>query len=148
MNVEHTLTNRLQDATIELSMGLYTVRFHDEAVLDVNQMRRVESARRELLADGKGPVLVLIPSNAALVEQEALAWLGSEEAMHNVSARAVVVPSSIAVLRDRIRWALFRPTVPFRIFRNPQVAKGWALDQWYDKQIGLEIDSFEQDGII
>jgi hypothetical protein len=138
----------LQDATIELSMGLYTVRFHEEAVLDVNQMKRVETARRELLSDDRGPVLVLIPRNAALVEQEALAWLGSEEAMLNVSARAVVVPSSITVLKDRIRWALFRPSVPFRIFRNPQIAKGWALDQWYDKQIGMEIDSFEKEGVI
>ena len=146
--MEHTLTTKLQDATIELSMGLYTVRFHEEAVLDVNQMKRVEVARRELLSDDRGPVLVLIPSNAALVEQEALAWLGSEEAMQNVSARAVVVPSSITVLRDRIRWALFRPSVPFRVFRNAQIAKGWTLDQWYDKQIGMEIDSFEKDGII
>ena len=146
--MEHTLTTKLQDATIELSMGLYTVRFHEEAVLDVNQMKRVEVARRELLSDDRGPVLVLIPSNAALVEQEALAWLGSEEAMQNVSARAVVVPSSITVLRDRIRWALFRPSVPFRVFRNAQIAKGWALDQWYDKQIGMEIDYFEKDGII
>jgi hypothetical protein len=146
--MEHKLTTTLQDATIELSMGLYTVRFHDEAVLDVNQMKRVEAARRELLPDGSGPVLVLIPSNAALLEHDALAWLGSEEAMLDVSARAVVVPSSLTVLRDRIRWALFRPTVPYRVFRNPQVAKGWALDQWYDKQIGLEIDSFEKDGII
>ena len=146
--MEQTLTTKLQDATIELSMGLYTVRFHEEAGLDVNQMKRVEAARRELLSDDRGPVLVLIPSNAALVEQEALAWLGSEEAMQNVSARAVVVPSSITVLRDRIRWALFRPSVPFRVFRNAQIAKGWALDQWYDKQIGMEIDSFEKDGII
>ena len=129
-------------------MGLYTVRFHEEAVLDVNQMKRVETARRELLSDDRGPVLVLIPRNAALVEQEALAWLGSEEAMLNVSARAVVVPSSITVLKDRIRWALFRPSVPFRIFRNPQIAKGLALDQWYDKQIGMEIDSFEKEGVI
>ena len=146
--MEHTLTSKLQDATIELSMGLYTVRFHEEAVLDVNQMKRVETARRELLSDDRGPVLVLIPRNAALVEQEALAWFGSEEAMLNVSARAVVVPSSITVLKDRIRWALFRPSVPFRIFRNPQIAKGWALDQWYDKQIGMEIDSFEKEGVI
>jgi hypothetical protein len=74
--MEHTLTTKLQDATIELSMGLYTVRFHEEAVLDLNQMKRVEQARRELLADDRGPVLVLIPRNAALVEHEALAWLG------------------------------------------------------------------------
>ena len=124
--MEHTLSTQVHDARIELSMGLYTIRFADEAVLDVNQMQRVEVARRQLVEGGVGPVLVLIPRNAALVEQEALAWLGSEEAMLDVPARAVVVPSSIQVLRDRIRWALFRPAIPFRVFRNPQVAKGWV----------------------
>ena len=146
--MEHTLSTKVHDARIELSMGLYTIRFADEAVLDVNQMKRVEAARRQLVEGGVGPVLVLIPRNAALVEQEALAWLGSEEAMLDVPARAVVVPSSIQVLRDRIRWALFRPAVPFRVFRNPQVAKGWVLDQWYDSQIGKEIDAFESEGLI
>lgn len=146
--MEHTLSTQAHDATIELSMGLYTVRFAEQAVLDLNQMKRVEQARRELVLGGIGPVLVLIPRNAALVEQEALAWLGSQEAMLDVPARAVVVPSSIHVLRDRIRWALFKPAVPFRVFRNPQVAKGWVLDTWYDKQVGAEIDSFESEGLI
>ncbi len=146
--MEHTLSTQIHDARIELSMGLYTIRFADAAVLDVNQMKRVEAARRQLIEGVVGPVLVLIPRNAALVEQEALAWLGSEEAMMDIPARAVVVPSSIQVLRDRIRWALFKPTVRFRVFRNPQVAKGWVLDQWYDSQIGKEIDAFESEGLI
>ncbi len=140
--MQHTLSISLQEATIEFSMGLYTVRFHAEAVLDLNQVMRVEEARRDLLPGGTGPVLVLIPKNVALVEQEALAWMGTESAMQGVPARAVVVPSSIQVLRDQIRWALFKPAVPFRIFRNPQVAKGWALDTWYDQQVGQEIDAF------
>lgn len=146
--MEHLLSTQVQDATIELAMGLYTVRFHESAVLDLNQMKRVESARRELLEGGVGPVLVLIPRNAALVEREALEWLGSTEAMLDVPARAVVVPSSIQVLKDKIRWALFQPSVPFRVFRNPQVAKGWAMDQWYDAQIGTEIDALESEGLI
>ncbi|MDA0913227.1 MAG: hypothetical protein O2818_07605 [Bacteroidetes bacterium] len=146
--MEHTLSTQVQDATIELSMGLYTIRFTDEAVLDLEQMKRVEQARRDLIEGGVGPVLVVIPRNAALVDQEALAWLGSEESMLDVPARAVVVPSSIQALRDRIRWALFKPAVPFRVFGNPQVAKGWVLDQWYDAQVGAEIDSFESDGLI
>ncbi len=146
--MEHTLAAQVHDATIELSMGLYTIRFAAEAFLDLNQMKRVEQARRELLEGGVGPVLVLIPKNAALVEQEALAWLGSDEAMLDVPARAVVVPSSIQVLRDKIRWALFKPSVAFRVFRNPQVAKGWVLDEWYTTQVGAEIDAFESEGLI
>lgn len=140
--MNHTLSTKLQEATIELSMGLYTVNFHADSVLDLNHVKRVEEARRELVRGGEGPVLVVIPKNVALVEQEALAWMGSLEAMEGVAARAIVVPSSIQVLRDRIRWALFKPAIPFRVFRNPQVAKGWVLDTWYDDQIGLEVDTF------
>jgi len=140
--MDHILSTKLQEASIELSMGLYTIEFHAESVLDLNHVKRVEEARRELVRGGEGPVLVLIPKNIALVEQEALAWLGSSEAMEGVPARAIVVPSSIQVLRDRIRWALFKPSVPFRVFRNRQVAKGWLLDTWYDDQIGSEVDAF------
>lgn len=140
--MNHTLSTKLQEATIELSMGLYTVHFHADSVLDLNHVKRVEEARRELVRGGEGPVLVVIPKNVALVEQEALAWMGSLEAMEGVAARAIVVPSSIQVLRDRIRWALFKPAIPFRVFRNPQVAKGWVLDTWYDDQIGQEVDTF------
>jgi thiamine pyrophosphate-dependent acetolactate synthase large subunit-like protein len=140
--MNHTLSTKLQEATIELSMGLYTVNFHADSVLDLNHVKRVEEARRELVRGGEGPVLVVIPKNVALVEQEALAWMGSLEAMEGVAARAIVVPSSIQVLRDRIRWALFKPAIPFRVFRNPQVAKGWVLDTWYDNQIGQEVDTF------
>ena len=37
--MEHTLSTQVHDARIELSMGLYTIRFADEAVLDLNQMK-------------------------------------------------------------------------------------------------------------
>ena len=98
-----TLQIQLPAATIELSMGLFVVRYRPDVVLDLAQAQRVEAARRELLPEADNPVLVLIPSTIALVDQEALVWLSSEEAMENVPARAVVVPSSIQVLRDRIR---------------------------------------------
>lgn len=137
-----TLQIQLPAATIELSMGLFVVRYRPDVVLDLAQAQRVEAARRELLPEAENPVLVLIPSTIALVDQEALVWLSSEEAMEDVPARAVVVPSSIQVLRDRIRWALFRPAIPFRVFRNPQVAKSWVLDSWYEQRLGHEIDAF------
>lgn len=132
---------QLPAATIDFSMGLFTVRYRPDVVLDLAQAKRVERARSELLPDGNHPVLVLIPPNAALVDQEALVWMSSSEAMKGVPARALVVPSSIQVLRDRIRWALFRPAIPFRVFRNAQVAKSWVLDAWYEGHLGEEIDA-------
>lgn len=140
--MQPTLQIQLPAATIELSMGLFVVRFRPDVVLDLAQAQRVEAARRELLPDADNPVLVLIPSGIALVDQEALEWMSSDEAMEGVPSRAVVVPSSIQVLRDRIRWALFRPAIAFRVFRNPQVAKSWVLDSWYEQSLGHEIDAF------
>jgi hypothetical protein len=137
-----TLQIQLPAATIELTMGLFVVRYRADVVLDLAQAKRVEAARRELLPEADNPVLVLIPSTIALVDQDALVWLSSPQAMEGVPARAVVVPSSIQVLRDRIRWALFRPAIPFRVFRNPQVAKSWVLDSWYEQRLGHEIDAF------
>jgi hypothetical protein len=137
-----TLQIQLPAATIELSMGLFVVKFREDMVLDLSQAQRVEMARRELLPDADNPVLVLIPVGIALVDQEALIWMSSDEAMKGVPARAIVVPSSIQVLRDRIRWALFRPAIPFRVFRNTQIAKSWVLDAWYEQRLGQEIDAF------
>jgi hypothetical protein len=39
--MNHTLSTKLQEATIELSMGLYTVNFHADSVLDLNHVKRV-----------------------------------------------------------------------------------------------------------
>lgn len=124
-------------------MGLFVISFKPDVVVDQVQAQRAEMARRELLPGSEGPVLVIIPRDAALVEREALEWWGSKDAMKGVAARAVVVPSSIDVLRDRIRWALFRPSVNYRAFRNPQIAKGWVLNTWYEESVGEVIDAMD-----
>jgi hypothetical protein len=141
--MQPTLVTEVSGATIELSMGLYTVRFHPETVLDVEAVQRIERARRAVLPGVEGPVLMVVAVTAVEVDREALEWLGSEEGMAGVPARAVVVPSTIHVVKDRIRWALFRPAVAFRVFRNAQVAKGWVLDAWYDRTVGREIDALD-----
>jgi hypothetical protein len=51
-----------------------------------------------------------------------------------VVARAVVVPSGLTALRHHIRWVFFSSDIPFRVFRNPQVAKGWLIDCWLQHQ--------------
>jgi len=128
---EHSLISKNSLADIEVSMGMSIVSYHAGSMIDLGCVMRIEGDRRELA--NSGPVLHIIPADSPLVEQEALKWLGSDEAMQDVVARAVVVPSNLAVLQDKIRWVLFRQSVPFRIFRNPQVAKGWLIDVWYEE---------------
>jgi hypothetical protein len=128
---EHALISKHNLADIEVSMGMCVVNYHAGAMIDLGCVMRTEGDRKEL--SNSGPVLHIIPADSPLVEQEALKWLGSDDAMCDVIARAIVVPSNLAVLQDKIRWALFRPSVAFRIFRNPQVAKGWLIDVWYEE---------------
>ena len=134
---EHALISKHSQADIELSMGMCIVNYRAGSMIDLACVMRTEDDRKEL--SNSGPVLHIIPPDTPLVEQDALKWLGSDQAMKGVVARAVVVPSNLAVIQDKIRWALFRPSVPFRIFRNAQVAKGWLIDVWYSKMAEEEI---------
>jgi hypothetical protein len=133
---EHALISKHSQAEIELSMGMCIVKYRAGSMIDLACVMRTENDRKEL--SNAGPVLHIIPSDSPLVEQDALKWLGSDQAMKGIVARAVVVPSNLAVIQDKIRWALFRPSIPFRIFRNPQVAKGWLIDVWFNQMAGEE----------
>ena len=134
---EHALISKHSQAEIELSMGMCIVNYNTGSMIDLACVMRTEDDRKAL--SNSGPVLHVIPADSPLVEHDALKWLGSDQAMNGVIARAVVVPSNLAVIQDKIRWALFRPSVPFRIFRNTQVAKGWLIDVWYSHMEGKQL---------
>lgn len=127
---------------IQLSEGLFRVDVNGEAVFDLSLAKRLEAARRELLPGTEGVVLVVIPSDIAWVEPDALKWLGSPEAMEGVLGRAVVVPSTFQAMRDSIRWRFFKSAVAFRIFGHPRVAKTWLMDLWVSQAVGPELDQW------
>ncbi len=134
---EHALISKHSQAEIELSMGMCIVNYNTGSMIDLACVMRTEDDRKAL--SNSGPVLHIIPADSPLVEHDALKWLGSDQAMNGVIARPVVVPSNLAVIQDTIRWVLFRPSVPFRIFRNKQVAKGWLIDVWYSHMEGEQL---------
>ena len=101
-----------------------------QQVLDEGAARRVEDERRELCPDHEGTVLHLIPSDIDVFDQEVLSYWMTPEASEGIVERAAIVPTGITALRHRIRWMFFSADVPFRVFRNVQVAKGWLIDQW------------------
>lgn len=137
-----TLKHSMPSGEIQLSEGLFRVDVNGEAVFDLSLAKRLEAARRELLPGTEGVVLVVIPSDIAWVEPEALKWLGSPEAMEGVLGRAVVVPSTFQAMRDGIRWRFFKPAVAFRIFGHPRVAKTWLMDLWVNQAVGPELDEW------
>ncbi|MAO88058.1 MAG: hypothetical protein CL822_03700, partial [Crocinitomicaceae bacterium] len=106
--------------------------------------RRIEEERQRECPAHEGTVLHLVPKDIDMFDQEVLSYWMTAEASANVVARAVVVPSGLTALRHHIRWVFFSSDVPFRVFRNPQVAKGWLIDCWLQHQedLGL-VEAYE-----
>ncbi len=103
-------------------------------MLDEGAARRVEEERTAICPEHQGTVLHVIPSDIEIFDQEVLSFWMTPEASEGIVARAAVVPSGITALRHRIRWMFFSSDIPFRVFRNPQVAKGWLIDCWLQHQ--------------
>jgi hypothetical protein len=143
--MEHALTGGTERATFRWSAGMCTVEHRARQILDPATALRVELDRRELCPGHEGVVLHIIPSDIDMMDQESLRVWMSPECMDAVVARAVVVPSGITALKHRIRWMFFASDVPFRVFRNPQVAKGWLQDCWL-RHVEATVPGWEADG--
>lgn len=102
--------------------------------MDESVAKRVEEERTGLCPEHAGTVLHIIPSDIEMFDQDALTFWMSDQASEGIVARAAVVPSGITAFRHRIRWMFFKADVPFRVFRNEQVAKGWLIDCWLQHQ--------------
>lgn len=132
--VEHGLKSASERAEYTWASGMCVVAHQADHLLDENAARRIEEERRALCPEHNGTVLHLIPADIEVFDQEVLSYWMTHEATQGVVARAAVVPSGITALRHRIRWMFFSSDVAFRVFRNPQVAKGWLIDCWLQHQ--------------
>lgn len=137
------MTCTTERATFSWASGMCTVEHNANCILDEPSARRIESDRDAACPEHRGTVLHLVPSDIDMFDQDVLSfWMGAE-ASESVVARAAVVPSGLTALRHHIRWMFFSSEVPFRVFRNPQVAKGWLIDCWLQHQEGLHSEVSE-----
>lgn len=132
--MEHGLKSSSERAEYTWASGMCAVAHCSDHLLDENAAIRIEEERRSLCPEHEGTVLHLIPSDIEVFDQEVLSFWMTQEAANGIVARAAVVPSGITALRHKIRWMFFSSEVPFRVFRNPQVAKGWLIDCWLQHQ--------------
>ena len=84
------------------------------------------------MSEHHGTVLHVIPADIEVFDQEVLSFWMTEEASAGVVARAAVVPSGITAFTASDGCSSLRTS--FRVFRNPQVAKGWLIDCWLQHQ--------------
>lgn len=142
--VEHALTFSSERAKYAWAGGMCTVHHAPRHILDESTARRIEEERQRECPTHEGTVLHLVPKDIDMFDQDVLSFWMTPEASANVVARAAVVPSGLTALRHHIRWVFFSSDIPFRVFRNPQVAKGWLIDCWLQHQedLGL-VDAYE-----
>lgn len=133
-DVEHGFKCNTDRAEYFWHSGMCIVTHKPDHLLDEATARRVEAERAELCPEHNGTVLHVVPRTIEMFDQDALAFWMSREAADAAMARAVVVPSGITALRHRVRWMFFSSDIAFRVFRHPQVAKGWLMDQWLQHQ--------------
>lgn len=145
--VDHAMTSSSERAKYIWSHGMCTVEHDPRHLLDEGAARRVEEERKALCPEHEGTVFHVIPSDIDVFDQDVLSYWMTEEAATGVVARAAVVPSGITALRHRIRWMFFSPNVPFRVFRNPQVAKGWLIDCWLQSQEARLSEAYSSDSL-
>lgn len=132
--MEHALEAETPRGVYSWSGGMCVVSHHSDLILDESTALKVDEDRLSICPEHKGTVLHLIPKDIAMMDSSSLSHWMSAEGSEGTLARAVVVPSNITALKHHIRWMFFRNDVAFRVFRNPQVAKGWLLDQWLTHQ--------------
>ena len=133
-SVEHALTYSSERANYAWAGGMCTVSHAPRHILDESTARRIEEERQRECPAHEGTLLHLVPKDIDMFDQEVLSFWMTAEASANVVARAVVVPSGLTALRHHIRWVFFSSDIPFRVFRNSQVAKGWLIDCWLHHQ--------------
>lgn len=141
------MTSASERAKYTWASGMCTVAHRADHLLDEGAARRIEEERMALCPEHAGTVLHLVPSDIEVFDQEVLSFWMTPEASEEVVARAAVVPSGITALRHKIRWMFFSSEVPFRVFRNAQVAKGWLIDCWLQHQEAKVTHSATESGL-
>ena len=132
--MEHAFEVDTPRGSYSWTSGMCVVTHEADLIMDESTAVKVDEDRLEHCPDHHGTVLHIIPSNVAMLDPSALEHWMTPEGSTNVLARAVVVPSNVTALKHHIRWLFFKPSLSFRVFRNPQVVKGWLLDQWLTHQ--------------
>ena len=131
--MEHGLTSSSERADYTWASGLCLVRHRVDHILDKSVAKRVEEERTGLCPEHVGTVLHVIPSDIEMFDHDALTFWMSDQASEGMwpEQRGAF---GITAFRHRIRWMFFKADVPFRVFRNEQVAKGWLIDCWLQHQ--------------
>jgi hypothetical protein len=114
--------------------GILTIELKPELIIDLRTAQRIEKFRKKMTRGQSIPVLLLIPENHLLLDKDAFNYFGSEEAMTDCLAKAVVLKAPLRVLLRNFSLTFYRQPQPFRLFISRSEAKIWLFDQ-----LGIEL---------
>jgi hypothetical protein len=133
------LHNRLADledfksetpqAVFRLVDGILAVHVKREAIVDLQTAQRIEHFRKEMTQPHQLPVIIHIPKDYLLFDQEAFRYFGSNDAMQGCIAKAIVLRAPLRVLLLNFSLSFYQGRHPFRIFGSRSQAKMWLFNQ-------------------
>lgn len=116
-------------ARFRLTDGMLTIDLKRESIVDIQAVQRIEHFRKEMTHPLDLPVMINIPGDFLLLDQEAFRYFGSDAAMEGCIAKAVVLNAPLRVLLTNFSMAFYRGNRPFRVFTSKGSAKMWLFGQ-------------------
>lgn len=116
-------------ARFRLVDGMLMIDLKQESIVDIQTVQRIEHFRKEMTLNLNVPVLIRVPNDYLLIDEEAFRYFGSEEAMEGCVAKAVVINAPLRVLLKNFSLTFYRQNKPFRLFTSRNEAKMWLFKQ-------------------
>lgn len=116
-------------ARFRLVDGMLIIDLKQESIVDLQTVQRIEHFRKEMTFNLNVPVLVRIPNDYLLIDDDAFQYFGSAEAMEGCTAKALVVNAPLRVVLTNFSMKFYRQDKPFRLFTSRNEAKMWLFKQ-------------------
>lgn len=116
-------------ARFHLVDGMLMIDLKHESIVDLQTVQRIEHFRKEMTLHLNVPVLIRVPNDYLLIDEEAFRYFGSEEAMDGCLAKALVIKAPLRVLLTNFSLNFYHQSKPFRLFTSRNEAKMWLFKQ-------------------
>ncbi|MFT5957453.1 MAG: hypothetical protein ACI87V_001337 [Flavobacteriales bacterium] len=122
--------------------GILNISIKSEMIIDMKTADRIEHFRREMTEGFAVPVLIEVPDNRLLLDNEAFHYFSSNESMKGCSAKALVVNAPLRVILKNLSVILHNSAMPFRVFRSKSEAKMWLFEHIPEEEFNEQSSNF------
>lgn len=126
-NHPHNINFNSKYAHFSSENGILICEFKPEIIIDLKVVSIIESARKELSKGEEWPTLYIISDDYLLLDNQAIRYLSSDDAMEFSSSKAIVFKSSLRRLLINLEFMFLQPSKQFRMFTSVRDAELWLF---------------------